>query len=41
MTACERCEGTGDLYGRARGPIAICPDCGGHGRVTDPDEETR
>lgn len=24
---CERCEGTGDRYGRAYGPKVPCPDC--------------
>lgn len=33
---CERCEGTGDLYGRSTGPIALCPDCNGTGHVTPP-----
>jgi hypothetical protein len=28
---CQRCEGTGDLYGRIAGPIAICKDCNGTG----------
>lgn len=34
---CGRCEGTGDLYGRSVGPIAICPDCNGSGRVIPSD----
>lgn len=41
-TECERCEGTGDRYGRgpyAGSPIAKCPDCNGTGRVT-PSEPT-
>jgi DnaJ-class molecular chaperone len=37
MTTCARCEGTGDLYGRPTGPIAICKDCNGTG-VTPPEE---
>lgn len=32
-TECERCEGTGDLYGRTFGPIALCPDCNGIGVI--------
>lgn len=38
---CERCEGTGDRYGRrpyAGGPSARCPDCMGTGYVIPPGE---
>lgn len=30
---CDRCEGTGDRFGRAYGPKLPCPGCGGDGTV--------
>lgn len=30
---CDRCEGTGDRYGRSTGLSATCPDCSGNGQV--------